>query len=127
MRKFLLLFAALALSLIAFSQTVLYEDDFESYTVGTYIAVDNPTWWTTWSNDPGSGEDAKISDVYSNSPTKSILINKVGTAATDLILKLGDKVSGVYEVNWYIYVPAGKAGYYNFQHFQDLPGTEWAL
>ena len=102
-----------------------YFDDFESYDVNSFIAVENPTWWTTWSNLPGSGEDGEISDDFASSPTKSVLIDEV-PAASDLILKLGNKTSGAYELNFEMYVETGFAGYYNIQHFES-PGIEWAF
>ncbi len=101
-----------------------YTDDFESYAVGSYIAQENPTWWTTWSNLPGSAEDGQILDDYASSPTKSVAVDMT-PGATDLILKLGDKTSGAYEVNFQAYVETGFAGYYNIQHFES-PGIEWA-
>ena len=48
----------------------LYVDDFESYNLADYIAVQNPTWWTTWSNPPGPAEDGEIVDDFANSPTQ---------------------------------------------------------
>jgi hypothetical protein len=102
----------------------LYVDDFESYNVGQFIAVQNPTWWTTWSNLPGSGEDGEIVDDYASSPTQSVLIDE-DPSASDLILKLGDRTSGTYGLNWKAYVETGYAGYYNVQHFES-PGVEWA-
>ena len=92
-----------------------------SYTVGGFIAVQNPTWWTTWSNAPGTGEDAYVSGNYAHSPTKSLFIDP-NDGFTNLILKLGDKTSGVYNVDWYMYVETGHQAYYNFQHFQ-VPGA----
>ncbi|MCK9398413.1 MAG: choice-of-anchor J domain-containing protein [Bacteroidales bacterium] len=101
-----------------------YYDDFESYDVNSFIAVENPTWWTTWSNLPGSGEDGQIVETYASSPTKSVVLDEV-PGASDLILKLGDKTSGAYEVNFDFYVETGKCGYFNIQHFES-PGIEWA-
>ena len=106
------------------SQNTLYSDNFESYAVGNYLAAVSPTYWTTWSNSPGTGEDGVISNTYAYSPTKSVRVDEAD-GQTDLVLKLGDKTSGVYDVSWYLYVPTGYAGYYNFQHFQT-PGIEWA-
>ncbi len=119
---------AILFSVAAFSQTVLYEDDFESYPVGSYIGVENSDWWTTWSGTTGGDEDAMIVDTYANSGTRSICVDETAThtGQTDLIWKLGDKVSGAYEVNFYMYVASGFSGYYNIQHFQD-PGIEWAI
>jgi len=125
MRKLLLFTLAIFFAWNSFSQgSSLYYDDFESYTVGSFIAVDNPTWWTTWSNLPGSAEDGQISDLFASSPTNSVLIDKV-PAESDLILKLGNKTSGAYALNWEMYVETGYAGYFNIQHFES-PGIEWA-
>ncbi len=105
--------------------TVLYEDDFESYTTGGYIGEQNPEWWTTWSGNVGGGEDGMISEDVAMSGSKSVLIDETG-GATDLLWLLGDKVSGAYGVDFYMYVPEGYCGYYNFQHM-EAPGVEWAF
>jgi hypothetical protein len=127
MKKFLLFFAAMFLFAgLVSSQTVLYQDNFDTYAVDSYLAVNNSTWWTTWDNTPGSFEDIKMKDAFSNSPSMSgLAYTTSSTKATDCILKLGNKVSGAYELRWYMYVPTGKCGYYNVQHMQS-PGTEWA-
>ncbi|MDO9511890.1 MAG: T9SS type A sorting domain-containing protein [Bacteroidales bacterium] len=104
---------------------VLLFEDMEAYAVDAYLAQSNPTWFTTWSNAPGTAEDARIKNTYGHSPTKSALVDKTG-GDTDLVLKLGNKTTGKYEVNWWMYVETGFGGYYNFQHFQS-PGTEWAM
>lgn len=100
----------------------LYEDDFESYTVGSFLAQSNPTWWTTWTNAPGGPEDGPIVTDYANSGTKSVTTQ--GTT-TDLILKLGDLTTGSYQLKFWYYIPSGKGGYFNIQHFES-PGIEWA-
>ena len=126
-RPFLLLVTLLLLSSFSFSQTIvtLYEDDLDSYTAGDYLAVVNPTWWDTWSSAPGSAEDAMISDAQAHSSPNSALVDETG-GATDLILLLGDKTSGVYEVSFWMFIPSGFAGYYNIQHYQ-ASGIEWAV
>jgi hypothetical protein len=103
------------------SQTVLYSDNFDSYTMGGYLAIQDPTWFGTWENKPGTGQDALISKAFANSPKLSVLVDETG-GATDLLLKLGDKTTGSYELKWMMYVESGKAAYYNIQHFQT-PGT----
>jgi len=112
-------------SAVAFAQFIEYEDDFESYTTGGYIAVQNPEWWTTWSGSVGGGEDAIITEDIALSGSKSILIDETG-GATDLLWLLGDKVTGVYHVDFYMYVPLDYCAYYNFQHMES-PGVEWAF
>lgn len=102
-------------------ENALFSDDFESYTAGEYLAL-NSDVWTTWSNNPGSSEDALVLEEQSHSATKAPKID----GSTDLILPLGNKTSGKYHVTWYMYIPSGNAGYYNFQKFEN-PGNEWAF
>ncbi|HOI32065.1 MAG: T9SS type A sorting domain-containing protein [Bacteroidales bacterium] len=127
MRKFtfsmitLLAFVLTAFSVQAQNRDIVYEDDFESYTAGDFLAESNPEWWTTWSDDPGSAEDAVISSDEAASGVNSVYVS--GT--NDMLLKLGNKTSGVYWVNFNFFVPVGMAGYYNVQHYES-PGVEWA-
>ncbi len=101
----------------------LFYDDMESYTVGTYLAESDQTgYWTTWSDDPGSAEDALITDAESLSPTQSCIVEGI----SDLVLLLGNKTSGVYEVSLEYFIPSGFGGYINLQHW-EAPGTEWAV
>jgi|GEM_PF-268262 len=100
----------------------LFQDDFESFTTGQYVAlIGDQDWWTTWTNQPGGSEDAEVKDTYSSSPSHSALLED----GTDLILKLGNKTSGKYQINFKYYIPGDSAGYFNIQRFQD-PGVEWA-
>jgi hypothetical protein len=124
-KLFLVLLTVIFTSGVSFGQTLPYEDDFESYTTGGYIAEQNPEWWTTWSGTVGGGEDGMISEDVAMSGAKSVLIDETG-GATDLLWLLGDKVSGAFDVNFYMYVPTGYCGYYNFQHM-EAPGVEWAF
>ena len=129
MRKFtfsmitLMAFVLTAFSLQAQNREVVYEDDFESYNVGDYLAETNPDWWQTWNDTPGTDEDALISDAEALSGTNSVIIE--GT--TDVILKLGNKMNGAYWVDFNMFIPEGFGGYYNFQKFETPPGTEFAF
>ncbi len=101
----------------------IYQDDFEGFTVGTYLVESDQTgMWTTWSNDPGSAEDALITDVESSSPTNSVIVEGI----SDLVLKLGNKTSGEYIIAVEYYIPSNFGGYINLQHF-EAPGNEWAV
>jgi hypothetical protein len=128
MRKFtltmitMLAFLSTTFNLQAQQRELVYQDDFESYAVDDFLAQSNPEMWTTWSNAPGGAEDAQISDEQALSGTKSVKVDGV----TDLILKLGNKTSGAYEINFNFFVPVGLAGYYNIQHY-EAPGVEWAF
>ena len=106
----------------AITEQFIFADDFDAYTAGAYVAVTIPEIFTTWSNAPGTAEDATFSTDFAETAPNSVKI--VGT--TDLVMKLGNKTSGKYLVAFDYYVPATKAGYYNFQHM-EAPGNEWAF
>ncbi|MCD4736137.1 MAG: hypothetical protein K8R53_08850 [Bacteroidales bacterium] len=120
MKKFLFFITLYFFASTSFAQ-IIYWDNFELYNVGDFLAVEDPSWWTTWTNNPGSAEDAPISDAFANSGSQSVLVE----GATDAILKLGDKTSGKYQLNFYYYILNGFGAYYNIQHFES-PGIEWA-
>ena len=105
--------------------TQSYEDDFEAYNPGSYLAVSNSLWWATWTNAPGTGEDIRISDTFAHSGSYSGFITWQD-GITDALLLLGDKTSGVYELDWKMYIEDGYGAYYNLQHFES-PGIEWAF
>ncbi|MFC1887356.1 T9SS type A sorting domain-containing protein [Candidatus Cloacimonadota bacterium] len=103
--------------------SIIFED-FDGYNVGEYLAVQSDHW-TTWSNDPGSGEDALISDEQALSGTNSVKID-ANESVTDLVLIMEDYVTGAYEVELNMYIPTDGHGYYNLQK-STTPGEEWAF
>ena len=119
MKKLLLLTTLITFVLGVTAQTTLFEDDFESYTVGDGIATQTDDW-ETWSGGSGGAEDAVISDDYANSGSNSMLV----TGDNDMINDLGQKTSGVYDINFWYYMEDGYGGYYNIQH---TFGSEWAF
>ena len=125
MKKIILFLFAVLASGGLFSQIIQVSENMDSYATNSFLGVDNPTWFTTWSNLPGSGEDAQILTNFAHSGTKSASADLTG-GQTDCILKLGNKTTGTYELKWWMYVETAKCGYYNIQHFQN-PGTEWAF
>lgn len=105
---------------ISFAQTTLYEDDFESYTAGSNISeTDN---WTTWSGNSGGSDDAVVSDEQNNTDGGANSLKIVPN--NDIVFFFGDKSDGVYDVNFWYYVPTGKSGYFNVEH--DF-GATWAF
>jgi hypothetical protein len=125
MKKILLFLFAMLASSGLFAQIVLMTENMDSYATSSFLAVDNPTWFTTWSNLPGSGEDAQILTNFAHSGTKSASADMTG-GQTDCVLKLGDLTTNRYELKWWMYVETTKSAYYNIQHFQAV-GTEWAF
>jgi hypothetical protein len=112
---FLLLFTAVGLNAQIFSY------DFEGYTVGQPLAQQAGMPWTTWSNQPGGSEDPLISDAQAQQGSKSFVVS--GT--NDGVLLFGDSTSGRYKIDFYIYVPAGKLGYYNLLATFAGANSEW--
>ncbi len=101
----------------------VYCDNIDTYTAGDYVGP-YADWWTTWSGVEGTAEDGIVSDEYAYAGENSVLIPEGGT--TDVILKLGNLSSGYYRVEWQMYVPSGKMGYYNIQE-TEIPGVAWNL
>ena len=106
--------------IIAPAGIVYYAEDFEAYTVGDNLAVVNPTNWATWSDDPGSAEDAVIADAFALDGDNSAYISE----GNDMVLKLGNQTSGKFMISYYMLMEAGNEGYYNVQQ-TEVPGTKW--
>ena len=125
MKQFLLPCVLLIFS-SAFGQEPLLEEDFESYTVGDYIAL-NSAFWNTWTaGGEGTDEDGQVSDEQANSGTQSLKI--FGTLAggpMDIYLPIGLDDTA-YEVSYNIYVPTGGSAYMNVQE-ELIPGITWAF
>ncbi len=98
-------------------QAQIFEDDFDSYTAGVRLAEQSGLPWSTWSANPGSSEDPYVSDEQSNTSPNSVKI----AAGNDNVLLLGDSTTGRFRVSFYMYIPAGKVGYYNV--LQEFAGS----
>ncbi len=112
---FLLLFAALGLNAQIFSY------DFETYNAGQPLAQQAGLPWTTWSNQPGGPEDPMVSDLYAQQGSKSFVVS----GSNDGVLLFGDSTSGRYKIDFYIYVPTGKLGYYNLLATFAGSNSQW--
>ena len=119
----LLLTVSLLLSVSATSQQVISED-FESYENGAYMATANPTQWEAW----GSGVlGGLVSDEQAHNGNNAMKVYINGSTETDVVLKMNDLTTGRYRVEFYMYVPSGKTGYYNM--LQDFNGSnsQWGI
>lgn len=113
----LFLFAATSLM---FAQTVVFSDNFDSYTAGSHLAQSNSAW-TTWSNAPGSAEDGVISSAQAASAPNSLYIS----GSNDQVYPFGNYTTGHYTLTFNYYVPSsGNGGYFNIQH---VLLQQWAL
>ena len=124
MKRTLLLLSSVALVIAASAQTTLYSDNFDGYTAGADVSVANPVNWSVW---PGGG-DQVISTTYAHSGANSMgcVSTVVGGGPGDLLLLLGDKTAGSHLLSWWMYIPAGKGGYFNIQHTQDVTTPSFA-
>lgn len=99
-------------------------EDFETFIAGQQVACQDPVNWTTWSNLPCSAEDATISTNYAHSGTKSFVI----VAVNDFVKPLGDKTTGQWYISFWMYIPTGKAGYFNtLNTFPASTSGHWGM
>lgn len=99
-------------------------DNFDSYSVGPLGPQSDH--WTTWSGTEGGAEDGMVDTNLYNSAPNSMLIDTSGGGSADVVLLLGNKTAGSYSVDFNVYIPSGKEGYYNFQD-DEIPGVGWNL
>ncbi len=124
MKKITFLIAGLILSLGLSAQTLIFSDDFDSYTAGGYVAQQNTTGiWTTWNNAPGSATDAIVSTTQAFNGANSTYIQN----DNDLVLLMGDKTTGRYQLEFEIFIESGHMGYFNL--LQDFAGanSQWGM
>ena len=86
-----------------------FYDDFEAYSAGTQLVVQNPNDWTTWSGPSGTAEDPFVSDAFAFSGTNSVVV----VENNDFAKPLGQQTTGSWGMSFHAYIPNGKAGYFN--------------
>ena len=105
---------------LMFAQTVVFSDNFDSYTAGSHLAQSNSAW-TTWSNAPGGSEDGVISTAQAASAPNSLYIS----GSNDQVYPFGNYTTGHYTLTFNYYVPSsGNGAYFNIQH---ILLQQWAL
>lgn len=126
MKRFLLLIFCMGLfSTLMNAQTVLIKEDFESFNAGDRVAKTaqekGKDYWITWSGQTGGAADAVVTTDRAQEGTKCMKL----TYGNDMVMLLGDKYSGKYELSFYCYVPTGKDGYINLLHLFAGGNSEW--
>lgn len=103
---------------LTFSQLIVFEDNFDSYTVNQGVAYQS-TVWETWTGGSGGGtNDARATDEHAQSPLNSMkMVN-----GRDMVYKFGNITSGHYSVEFNAFFH--EQGYFNLQHTK---GTNWAV
>jgi len=118
MRKFILLISLAVFAFTVSAQTILVEDNFDSYTVGETVSSQSTQGWFAWTGT--ASEEAYVSDEQSYSGTNSMKL----IPNNDMVLDLGNKTSGIYQVEFRYFVATGSEGYFNIEH---IFGSEWAF
>jgi len=103
-------FLAAILSFAMISMNAQFTDDMESYTDGSPISEGH---WTDWSCGGGAGCAMMSSSAQAHGGSQSGFIP--GDATTDAVLDLGNQIFGPWGLEFWMYIPAGKEGYFNFQ------------
>ncbi len=110
-------FLALALGAFTFSANAqIINDDMEDYSTGPL----HEEHWSSWDGTAGGG-DIIVSDEYANSGGQSGFIG--GDGVQDALLLLGNQPTGVYQLDFKMYIPGGKSAYFNFQGATENGGA----
>ncbi len=115
---------ALALGAFSFSSNAQSEggDNFDSYSLGP-VSAQAPQF-RTWSGVDGGADDANVTDDEAFSGAQSLLIGD--NVLSDIIaLTPSAPINGVYTIEAWSYIPAGKSGYFNMQAALTAEGTAW--
>lgn len=97
-------------------------DDMESYTDGEPIYEG---WWTSWGCGDQLGCALESTSAQAHSGNLSGLVPGDGTSSPDL--DLGNKTSGQWALEFYLYIPENKEGYYNLQGTIPIGAGEWIV
>jgi len=126
MKKLLLSIFIVASWTTVKSQTVLISEDFESYTAGDLIGA-NSSDWEVWA----SSDDAPVSSDFAAMGVNSLHVSgPIGGGSQDVVLLLGDRTGGVYELMFYMLIDPDSVsgGYFNMMHEYNTGGPyEWAF
>lgn len=117
-KLFPLLTLLLAYSFVS-AQTVIFTDDFESYTVGLSVGTQSNEWFP-WTG--AIAEDALVSSAQNHSVGGSKSMNVI--AGNDIVYSFGNRTTGAFTVDFWYYVATGNQAHINLQH---AFGVEWAF
>lgn len=104
---------ALAIGAFTFSSVqaqVDQTDDLESYSSGPIASQSD--LWTTWTGDEGGPEDGMVTSEQANSGSQSLNIVQDND---NLFLIESQPDSGIYSMQFSMYIPEGNEGYFNVQ------------
>ncbi|MBI3134357.1 MAG: Omp28-related outer membrane protein [Bacteroidetes bacterium] len=103
-------------------------ENFDGYTVGSYMG-NNSGGWTTWSGTTGGAEDVQVTAANAFSGSNSIYFvgSTSGGGPQDVVVPFGGAYNtGQFLFETKIFVVSGKGAYFNFQGNTTL-GQVWSL
>jgi len=98
----------------------LFEDDFEQYPNGGFIALNNPGW-TTWTNQPGSSEDPTASQDQSFSSSQSMKM----VLGNDVVYPAGNFDYGKHQIDYKMFLPADNSGWFILLKKFEVNNYDW--
>ncbi len=118
-------FIALIFSVMAYGQPIIFQEDFEAYTAGVQLTLQNSLDWTTWNNVPGDPvTDPFVSTDFAASGVNSVLI----VTDNDLVHVIANYTTGKYSLRFKMYIPTGFDGYFNtLQEFLGAATVNWGM
>ena len=118
-------FVALIFSVMTFGQPIIFQDDFEAYTAGVQLTLQNSLDWTTWNSVPGDPvTDPFVSTDFAASGVNSVLI----VTDNDLVHVISNYTTGKYSIRFKMYIPTGFDGYFNtLQEFLGASTVNWGM
>lgn len=124
MKKIYLSALALSIGAMLHAQTVLIEDDFESYEAGSYFGGH----WSTWTGSDDDNLNIIVSTDQASSGEKSGYLGPQNEDGGQDVLLLMDDVysTGVVTAEWQMYQPSESVGYFNLQETQT-PGESYGF
>ncbi|MEM9991877.1 MAG: CARDB domain-containing protein, partial [Bacteroidota bacterium] len=93
-------------------------EDFDSYSTAALGPQSN--CWTTWSGQEGTRQDGEVRASGGNNYLKVKATQATG-GHQDVVLRLGDRTSGKYQLRFKMFLFSGDKGYYNVLH-EFTPG-----
>ncbi len=98
----------------------MFFDDFEDYANGDHVALNNPAW-TTWTNNPGSAEDAVVSQENSFSPSQSMKMQ----VSNDMVYPTGNITIGKHDISSRVWFPENNSGWFIMLQSFDVGNYIW--
>ncbi len=102
-----------------------FEEGFEAFTAGQHLVVQAENmdldYWHCWSQQAASVEDPYITDEVVFEGQNAMVIQELN----DVVLELGGKTEGKWEVGFNIYIPAGFDGFFGI--WREFSSYSWGL